>query len=121
MDVANSGYSLAPRVAGILLVAALIGFVPGGAKAGDVTAGASRARTCEACHGLDGLAKIVEAPNLAGQNEQYLVKQLLAFKAGERHNEMMSVVVPTLSDKDIDDVAAYYSAIEIHVGKIPGP
>jgi cytochrome c553 len=92
-----------------------------GAKAqGDVKAGRDKAQKCEACHGLDGLSKVVEAPNIAGQNEQYIARQLEAFKSGERKNEMMSVVAPTLSPKDIEDLAAYYAAIEITVGKIPG-
>ena len=90
------------------------------AYAGDVKAGADLARKCEACHGLDGLSKIAEAPNIAGQSEQYLIEQLTAFKTGERHNEMMAIVAPALSDKDIEDLASYYSAIEITVGKIPG-
>jgi cytochrome c553 len=90
------------------------------AHAGDVKSGASLAEKCEACHGLDGLSKIVEAPNLAGQNEQYLTKQLMAFKTGERQNDLMSIVAPTLSDKDIEDLAGYYSAIEIKVVSIPG-
>lgn len=74
---------------------------------------------CMVCHGLDGLAKIAEAPNLAGQNEAYLVKQLGAFRDGVRQNEMMSIVVQGLNDDDIANLAAYYSAIEITVGKIP--
>ena len=90
------------------------------AYAGDVKAGAALAEKCQACHGLDGLSKIAEAPNIAGQSEQYLIEQLTAFKTGERHNEMMAIVAPTLSDKDIEDLASYYSAIEIKVGKIPG-
>ena len=61
-----------------------------------------------------------EAPNIAGQNEQYLIKQLTAFKNGERQNEMMSLVAPSLSDKDIENLASYYSAIEIKVVSVPG-
>jgi cytochrome c553 len=87
---------------------------------GDVKAGRAKAEVCAVCHGLDGLAKIAEAPNLAGQTEGYLVEQITAFKSGERQNEMMSVVVQNLSPTDIDDLAAYYSAIEISVGKAPG-
>jgi cytochrome c553 len=90
------------------------------AEAGDAKAGREKAEVCAVCHGLDGLAKIAEAPNLAGQNERYLVEQITAFKAGERTNEMMSIVVQNLSPTDIEDLAAYYSAIEISVGKIPG-
>ena len=75
---------------------------------------------CAVCHGLDGLAKIAEAPNLAGQNEGYIVTQLGNFQAGVRQNEMMSIVIKDLSSEDIEDLAAYYSAIQITVGKIPG-
>jgi cytochrome c553 len=106
-------------VSAIVLSLALL--APRDAQSGNVKAGAARAQACEACHGLDGMAKIVEAPNLAGQNEQYLVKQMQAFKSGERQNQMMSLVAPTLSDEDIDDLAAYYAAIEITVGKVPSP
>ena len=88
--------------------------------AGDVKAGAVLADKCQTCHGLDGLSKIAEAPNIAGQNEQYLIKQLTAFKNGERQNEMMSLVAPNLSDREIEDLAGYYSAIEIKVVSIPG-
>ena len=58
--------------------------------------------------------------NLAGQSESYLTEQITAFKSGERKNEMMSVVVQDLSPDDIENLAAYYSGIEISVGKTPG-
>ena len=86
---------------------------------GDVKAGKGKTQKCEACHGADGVAKIVEAPNIAGQNEQYIIKQLMAFKSGERKNDMMSLVAPTLSDADVADLAAYYAAIPVTVGKLP--
>jgi len=88
--------------------------------AGDVKAGRAKAMMCQACHGLDGLSKTPDAPNIAGQPEPYLVAQLQAFKSGARKNDAMSVVTPSLSDKDIEDLAAYYSVIEISVGKLPG-
>ena len=88
--------------------------------AGNVKAGAAKAMMCQACHGLDGLSKAPDSPNIAGQIEPYLVAQLQAFKSGVRKNDAMSAVVPALSDKDIEDLAAYFSAIEISVGKLPG-
>ncbi|MFO1111512.1 MAG: cytochrome c [Bradyrhizobium sp.] len=89
-------------------------------EAGDVKAGRAKAMMCQACHGLDGLSKVPDAPNIAGQTEPYLVTQLHAFKDGIRKNDAMSVVAPSLSDQDIDDLAAYFSAIEVAVVKIPG-
>ena len=81
------------------------------ALAGDAAAGKQKATQCQACHGLDGKAKLPDAPNLAGQNEVYLVKALGDFKSGARQNEMMSLVAPKLSDADIVDLAAYYAGL----------
>jgi cytochrome c553 len=74
---------------------------------------------CQACHGIDGLSKVPDSPNIAGQTEPYIIAQLQAFKSGTRKNDAMSVVAPSLSDKDIEDLAAYFSAIEIKVVKTP--
>ena len=90
------------------------------AAAADPAAGRAKAIACQACHGMDGLSKVPDAPNIAGQNEAYLVAQLQAFKSGRRQNEAMSVVAATLSESDIEALAAYYAAIEVRVGKIPG-
>jgi cytochrome c553 len=100
------------------VVAALL--VSGVAAGADVAAGRGKALLCQACHGTDGLSKVPEAPNIAGQTEGYLATQLQAFKTGTRKNETMNVVASTLSDADIANLAAYFSAIEIKVVKIPG-
>lgn len=98
----------------------LIAVGVGAQAAGNVKAGHEKARMCETCHGLDGRSRVPEAPNLAGQIESYIVAQLKAFKAGARKNEQMSVMVQALSPQEIEDLAAYYSAIQVTVGKIPG-
>ena len=74
--------------------------------AGDVRAGRAKAAQCAACHGIDGMSKLPEAPNLAGQTEEYLVKALNDFRSGERKNEMMSMMAKTLSDADVANLAA---------------
>jgi cytochrome c553 len=86
-----------------------------GFAAGNVTAGRQKALMCQTCHGLDGKAKIPEAPSLAGQSATYLVKALNDYRSGARKNDMMSLVAPALKDKDVEDLAAYYSAIEVTV------
>src|ERR1700683_588025 len=106
----------------IALVAALafvVGAGTDGLAAGSAAAGRQKALVCQPCHGLDGKAKIPEAPNLAGQSEVYLVKALNDYRSGARKNDMMSLVAPTLKDNDIDDLAAYYSAIEVTVAPPP--
>jgi cytochrome c553 len=105
----------------LLVSACLLVATPGAGHAGEVKAGRAKAMMCQACHGLDGLSKTPDAPNIAGQIEPYLVAQLLAYKSGLRKNDAMSVVAPSLSDKDIEDLAAYFAAIEISIGKLPGP
>jgi cytochrome c553 len=87
------------------------------ARAADITAGRAKSVQCASCHGPVGIATLPEAPNLAGQNEIYLTKALRAYKAGDRKNEMMSLMVATLSDADIENLAAFYQSIEISVKK----
>lgn len=101
-----------------LIAAATLTVLPATAHAaGDAKAGRQKARPCQTCHGLDGLSKIPEAPNIAGQVETYLVKTLTEFRDGTRKNEMMTVVVQELSPQDIADLAAYYASIEIVVNR----
>jgi cytochrome c553 len=109
-----------PKLSWTAILALLLVAGGGPCDAGDVKAGRAKAMMCQACHGLDGLAKTPDAPNIAGQTEPYLVTQLQAFKTGLRKNEAMSVVIPPLPDQDLEDLAAYYSAIEIKIEKIPG-
>jgi cytochrome c553 len=90
-----------------------------GRAAGDIAAGRQKALMCQTCHGLDGKAKIPEAPSLAGQSAIYLTKALNDYRSGARKNDMMSLVAPTLKDKDVEDLTAYYSAIEVTVSPPP--
>ncbi len=76
---------------------------------------------CIACHGRDGISKLPEAPNLAGQVQTYLDSALHAYRAGERKNEMMNTVAAKLNDADIADLAAYYASIAISVTPPPKP
>ncbi len=99
----------------IMGLAALIACPTVGEAAGDAVLGKKVMVKCQVCHGKDGLAKLPDAPNIAGQKEAYLVKALKAFKAGERKNEQMTIVIKGLSDEDIANVAAYYSSIKITV------
>lgn len=81
------------------------------ANAADVAKGRAKAVQCQACHRMDGIARIPEAPNLAGQNEDYLIKAMKDFKSGARQNEMMSLVAKPLSDDDIANLAAFYHGL----------
>jgi len=78
---------------------------------GNAEAGAAKAAVCAACHGQNGHSTANPLwPNLAGQHASYIVAQLNAFKSGQRSNPVMAPIVATLTDADIQDLAAYYSA-----------
>jgi cytochrome c553 len=78
--------------------------------AGDAAAGKAKSAVCAACHGPAGVSATAEWPNLAGQKQAYIVKQLEAFRAGTRTNTLMSPMAKPLSDADIQDLAAYFAA-----------
>ncbi len=71
-----------------------------------------KASTCVACHGQHGISANEQWPNLAGQKREYLVEQLEAFRQGERKNPLMTPVSQMLSDQDIRELAAYFSALK---------
>ena len=65
---------------------------------------------CAACHGVDGNSVDANNPRLAGQWRDYLAKALRDYKSGARNNGIMSGFAKGLSDKDIENLAAYYAA-----------
>ncbi len=91
-------------------------FVVSAYAADDTAAGRKKAAAaCQVCHGLDEIAKLPDAPNLAGQSKVYLARSLTAYKTGERKNPQMSVVAATLSEDDIANLSAYFASIKITV------
>ena len=79
-------------------------------KPGDATAGQAKAAVCGACHGLDGNSSDAQYPKLAGQSEQYIVRQLTDFKAGKRQNPIMLGMATPLSEQDMHDIGAYFAS-----------
>ena len=65
---------------------------------------------CVACHGLDGMSAVSGNPNIASMPEQYIAKQLLLFKSGERKNAIMQGMVANLSEADMKALGYYYFA-----------
>ena len=77
----------------------------------DLTAGKNHAARCTACHGYSGISANDEWPNLAGQKQEYLVKQLKAYRDGTREDPVMSPMAAGLTDADIDNIAAYFNTL----------
>ena len=95
-----------------LAVGALLLAWPRSAVAvGDAQAGATKAAMCAACHGQNGISVNPLWPSLAGQQEAYLVKQIKAFRDGERTDVSMQPFVANLTDQDVEDLAAHYAAL----------
>ena len=83
----------------------------GSAQARDYDAGKKKAEeVCKACHGADGNTPLTpETPKLAGQYYDYLVHSLKAYRSGARENPLMGPMAKPLSDKEVKDVAWYFS------------
>lgn len=80
----------------------------GAPATGDPAAGASLSAVCSGCHGLHGVSSDSMTPNLAGQDYKYLVEAIKAYRT-TRKREKMRLYITGLKDKDIQDIAAYYS------------
>jgi cytochrome c553 len=95
------------------LVATSVMFVSANAvAAGDAAAGKTKASACAACHGATGTSIAPTFPNLKGQKDAYIVKQLKAFRDGTRKDPSMAPQAKNLTDADIDNLAAYYSTMK---------
>ena len=92
------------------LITALF-FVSSPAQAADAAAGKAKSAICAGCHGPAGISMNPMWPNLAGQKELYLVKQLKAYRDGSLQGPMMAPITAGLSDDDIANLAAYYASL----------
>lgn len=86
---------------------------------GDAQAGKQHAAACAGCHGESGNSIVSTFPKLAGQHVSYLTKQLYAFKSGARNAPMMAPLAMGLNDKDIADLAKFYSLQTISTNPMP--
>lgn len=80
--------------------------------AADVAAGKAKAAMCSACHGAEGISAVPMYPNLAGQKEMYLAKQLKDFKSGARKDPIMAPMAMALSDADVANISAYFASLK---------
>ena len=95
----------------VVLAAAFVGLIPNLLLAqGDAAAGQAKSALCGSCHGADGNSPLAMNPKLAGQSARYMVKQLQDFKSGARAGAIMASMVLSLSDQDMEDIAAWYSS-----------
>jgi cytochrome c553 len=81
---------------------------------GNPEAGKNKVFQCQGCHGISdwktAFPEVYRVPKLGGQKPAYLVAALKAYKKGERDFATMRAMVADMSDKDMEDIAAYYGA-----------
>jgi cytochrome c553 len=95
-----------------------LGLAAGAASAqqvnGDAQAARSKISMCIGCHGIKGYhtayPQVYHVPKIAGQQPAYIVNALKEYKSGERSHPSMRGIAGSLSDKDMADLAAYYSS-----------
>jgi len=78
------------------------------APKGDARVGEPLAAVCGGCHGMAGVSVDSSTPSLAGQDEQYLVEAIKAYRTS-RKRENMRVYITGLNDRQIGDIAAFYA------------
>jgi cytochrome c553 len=99
------------RGAAAVLVAALAFLVAAHPTlAADPEAGRQKAQTCAACHGPGGNSTNPAVPSLAGQPAQFIATELFLFREGNRKDPQMTPMAAGLSNADLNDLAAYFSA-----------
>jgi cytochrome c553 len=82
--------------------------------AGDPVAGREKATTCLGCHGVPGYTNAYptyRVPKLGGQHAQYLVAAMQAYKAGQRGHDTMHAQISSLSEQDMENIAAWFSSL----------
>lgn len=81
--------------------------------AGDATAGRDKAFTCMGCHAVPSYTNAYptyHVPKLGGQHAAYLAAALQAYKNGQRDHATMRAQASSLSDQDMEDIAAYFES-----------
>jgi cytochrome c553 len=75
---------------------------------GDVATGKQKSAACAACHGADGNSAAPDFPRIAGQQPDYILHSLSAYKSGSRKDPVMGAMAANLSKQDMEDLAAYF-------------
>ena len=98
------------RLRALISAAAVAALAAANAGAADIEAGKKKVQeVCAACHGIDGGQPTTpEYPKLSGQYPDYLAKALRDYKSGARKNAIMAGMAAGLTDKDIENVSAYF-------------
>lgn len=81
------------------------------AQAGDSVAGETKAQSCAACHGSASFPGIFPLVQLAGRDADKLATKTNKYRSGKLFSPPMSMAVISLTDKDVEDISAYYQQL----------
>ena len=102
------------RLAAVALLFPAVAMAQGAPPVGDAAAGAQKDAMCIGCHGIPGwrtaFPEVYKVPKLGGQHATYIVRALQEYRSGDRVHPSMHAIASSLSDKDMADLAAYYSS-----------
>ncbi len=95
----------------IVAIASTFSLAAGDSLAGgNAAAGKQKSAACAACHGADGNSTAPDFPRIAGQQPDYIVHALSAYKSGARKDPVMGAMAASLSKQDMEDLAEYFSS-----------
>ncbi len=103
------------KIRPIPLAAALILAAGISHAAGDPQTGQGKAYPCTACHGADGLKQAPGQPLIGGRPAGQLLAAMHDFRSLKRFHPYMQILLLSMTEKDMEDIAAYYAG----VGKAP--
>lgn len=98
-----------------MVLATVCGVPVASASPPNASAGKAESALCSACHGSEGMSVATNVPNLAGQHYEYLMEQLLAYKAGTRKNGVMNDIIRSMTVEQLRNIAAYFSSVPVTV------
>ena len=93
-----------------LIALTSLAFINTAQAEGNIENGRALSTSCSACHGTNGMSTSEQYPNIAGQRESYLIKQLENYQSGDRADPTMQALVGPLNAQDIQDLAAYFAS-----------
>jgi cytochrome c553 len=108
------------KLATAAIIVVSFGIVGAANSAGNVAAGKAKSVVCAGCHGVRGEG-LPPTPRLAGIPQDQQVKALKDYKSGARANAVMKGLAASLSDKDMEDVSAYYATLTPAPAPAPEP
>jgi cytochrome c553 len=98
----------------VVLVAGFACFASTAFAKGDPAKGRLEVYSCHGCHGIQGYESVYpeyHVPRIAGQNEQYIIDALNEYKSGARKYATMDAQASSLTEQQIEDIAAYLSSL----------